>query len=272
MIMRSECRKISRLLWDYAAMALREPDMEQVEAHLTRCRACAHEAETYASVVGIVRTGRFERMPDSQATWHNLRAALERERKPVRGLRITFSTPALAGSLVLAALLALFFSSGISIESENGKHVGRNIVRLPGDTNPTPQQLGANSPGFDQGGPSDKNKQFEGRATQVANSEAIPDNSIRRRGLNKGRREQAVPSLANSISPQRQPRIADYVSGDQADRPYDNSPQRDFVLTPVGMGGSQGKNPHFVMGSIPQSEGGITTASYTKPLEEAPVW
>ena len=83
-----------------------------------------------------------------------------------------------------------------------------------------------------------------------------------------------MDNIIYGTSPKPEPsaQVASYMSGNEADRPFDGSPKRDYVLSPVRMGGSQAGGTHFVMGTIPQSEGGITTASYTKAVEEAPVW
>src|SRR5258707_14490344 len=106
---KSDCREIDRLLWDYAAMALCEPDMEIVEAHIDGCPACAKRVDEYRLVVGVVKKGRVVRMPESKATWQSLRATLERERQSVPPRRERSRFPVFAmGSLAFAALLLLF--------------------------------------------------------------------------------------------------------------------------------------------------------------------
>src|SRR5258708_1767559 len=108
MFAKNECRQIDRLLWDYAAIALCEPDMELVEAHISGCRACAKRVDEYGLVVGVVKTGRIVRMPESRATWQSLRATLEKERRIVpRRERLRFPVLAL-GSMAIAAILILF--------------------------------------------------------------------------------------------------------------------------------------------------------------------
>lgn len=268
MFARIECRQIDRLLWDYAAMALCEPEMEKVEAHISRCRACARKSEAYASVVGVVKTGRMMRMPESGATWHSLRVTLERERRDVPALRRTRNIPALAlGSAVMAAFLIFVFAPRLA--NDEGP------VRPIGDDQEG-QKL-ANS--FGVGPPAVKrpkdNIKTPALSAPIRNVLAQdPPQRVKRQPNSSQDQPVASPNVEYGTSPEPRPSIqtAGYQPGNDADRPLDRSQQKDYVLTPVRMGSSQSGGAHFVMGTIPQSEGGITTASYTKAAEEPPVW
>jgi hypothetical protein len=268
-----ECRVTNRLLWDYAAMALCEPDMERVEAHISRCRACAKQAEVYALVVGVVKTGRIDRMPESRASWQSLRATLEMERRLPSARRTARSLPVLAlGSLAMVVVLTFLFAG----ETANDFNHSTDFSGFPSKGIGDPP---SNSSEFASVGP-DVGK-FNNHAMKtggLGHSDAVQESmdpnrevSVRPGTAADQRDSHSHPlPLQSPLRPTAQP--ARYVSGDQADRPFDSSPRRDYVLTPVGMGGSRGNGAHFVMGTIPRSEGGITTASYTKPVEEAPVW
>lgn len=268
MFEKMECRSIDRLLWDYAAMTLCEPDMEKVEAHIGRCRTCAKKSEAYASVVGVVKTGRLVRMPESGATWHDLRATLEMERRDLPIIRSRRNIPVLAfGSLAIAGLLILVvMPKRLAIEEQpltrptGGGLEGQRIASdggpkspaIKGDYNPS-EKLGSIEvvkPPITQSPIKPRHRNIEHQNQQLANGDLY------------GRSLEPRPSIQN----------ASYRPGDDADRPFDSRQQKDYVLTPVRMGGSQGDGAHFVMGTIPQSEGGITTASYTKAVEEPPVW
>jgi hypothetical protein len=253
-------------------MSLCEPDMERVEAHISGCRACGSRANEYAMVVGVVKAGRIVRMPESQASWQSLRTTLENERRFVpRQARSRFPVLAL-GSLAMAAMLLLFFAPELAKEFKaspgrsgpDTKNVEYPQATDPGDTSgPRHEKIVVTDPGQGSAPPS-----------VVSPAKLVNSDPVRPHPESPHASPSVIDNKVYGTSPKPQPaaELARYVSGDQADRPFDGSPKRDYVLSPVGMGRSQGNGAHFVMGTIPQSEGGITTASYTKPVEEAPVW
>ncbi|HZT44041.1 MAG TPA: hypothetical protein VFA07_17885 [Chthonomonadaceae bacterium] len=107
---RLTCKKVSHLLWDFAAYRLPESDWESVERHLQTCARCRREMEQYRSAVRLVEAARSQPAPASQTTWHALRAQLESERIPaighVAGRRQTrgYAGLTLLGGLAAAAI------------------------------------------------------------------------------------------------------------------------------------------------------------------------
>lgn len=115
---RQPCRKVSRLLWDYAAYRLPESDWESVEQHLRACARCRREMEQYRRAVHLVEAARSRPAPASETTWYALRAQLEsaadldprivvRQRQSLRNIGI-----AIAGGLLPVALAAAILLPG----------------------------------------------------------------------------------------------------------------------------------------------------------------
>src|ERR1041384_7190204 len=83
MFRRNECDEIAQMLWDYADLALDSLEYDRVAAHLAKCESCRCEAEAYRLTTAVVATERNKVIPESDATWMQLRATLELENRAI---------------------------------------------------------------------------------------------------------------------------------------------------------------------------------------------
>ena len=108
-----QCRKVSRLLWDFSACRLPEETMERIEKHLQRCSSCRKECEQYQSAVDLMQVTRRQPVPDSCVTWYSVRSILEAEaqsrpRATVRTKRTLVPAGAAALALIVPVLAIAF--------------------------------------------------------------------------------------------------------------------------------------------------------------------
>ncbi len=259
MINRLECRAVAQMIWDYAAQRLGESDIERIERHLPVCDKCRLDLEGYLRTISLVRSHRVLELPESKATWNELRSTLEFERQNARRSERRGRIPAL--SLAGATVLVLLVAAGVRMllprfdghnrigpfkVTESGISTDASIAKITGSK-------AAKSTGADN----------ENVILPTPNLEP----SLRR---TQGQVADAGPSSSGSKNAVAAPQLARDIPGVRADSPIDLRPKQDFVMTPVKVGaGSEGRQ--FVMGSIPGPDSGITTASYTVS-EDAPVW
>src|ERR1041384_1635755 len=111
---RSECRRVSPLLWEHAEGALRDSEMKVVEQHLKRCPGCTRALAKAQKLQDGLSAYRTQELPASKSTWHALRTQLEagNHRTAVAVQRRSFRVPvwaATAAAGVIAAVLVLPF-------------------------------------------------------------------------------------------------------------------------------------------------------------------
>src|SRR5215470_10664637 len=87
MFRRNECDLIAQMLWDYADNALDSLDTDRVTAHLERCEPCRRESQSFRMAAVGVASERNEIVPESNSTWMELRATLERENRLISAPR-----------------------------------------------------------------------------------------------------------------------------------------------------------------------------------------
>src|SRR5579863_8453324 len=100
-----ECRSVARLLWDYGAERLPDPDRARVQSHIEQCRFCRREAEAYRRTVSLVASDRESKAPDMPAAWQALRVGLDAVRPLPPARRSRAIRPSVAWVLAAGILL-----------------------------------------------------------------------------------------------------------------------------------------------------------------------
>src|SRR5262252_3274314 len=106
MFRRNECDDIAQMLWDYADQTLDSLEYDRVAAHLTRCEPCRSEAESYRQVAAFVAVEHDRTVPDSDATWMELRATLEQQNRAMAAPRPAYRRIGPAWAVAFAGVLA----------------------------------------------------------------------------------------------------------------------------------------------------------------------
>jgi hypothetical protein len=104
------CQEVEPVLWNYVAGRTTEAEYEAVEAHLNVCAACRRQAEEYRVTVALTSAFRDADVPETEATWGDLRAMLEAKAAPtpVRASRPRWTLPVWSGAALAATAVALF--------------------------------------------------------------------------------------------------------------------------------------------------------------------
>lgn len=122
------CKRISPMLWGFAAGTLPEGDLERVEEHLLCCQSCRQEAGEYKLAVRLLNGAQRQPAPESKTGWLAVRACLENEsrfasrpaqpaRKPVFA-NLALGGATLAAAAVCALVLTRVFPDAPVVPSE----------------------------------------------------------------------------------------------------------------------------------------------------------
>lgn len=286
-----ECRRVSRLIWDYAAGRLPETDGRRVERHLLRCPACRVEAESCRKAVGLLAAYREQVVPGSEGTWHALRSRLESPERPAATAPSLRRAPYRAWSGALVAVLLLCW-------------IGVGRWRSPGDDPLIGSMHGANlNVGPQRLTGSDYAAQKSAAAAPTAGSNeatvatdiapdrgpiglALSDKQHRptlarhsptahkpRRHRPNGTRSALRHPLVrhpNPLPAANRLRLAHDILA--VDGPVGLPPSRDFVISPALRPLESGPMRHYVMDSIPLSSSRVSHASHEQGAEEIEAW
>src|SRR5437660_1624213 len=118
MFARRQCRATARMLWDYAARTLGEPDIQRVEGHLRVCEACRTEAAEYARAFCLTTSVRSDDPPASQRGWRELRAVLEGERRPAPAAAIAVAPRLGMVGMAAAGVLVAILVHKMTLQSD----------------------------------------------------------------------------------------------------------------------------------------------------------
>lgn len=272
MLFNRECKRISPLLWDYVGDRLQTPERNRAEIHLRKCGACREQARRYEQTALTVQAYRATAVPESRATWLELRTKLAAEQS---GTFRPVVAPRRGHSLMLAGALAAGVFVAIVVWT----------VR-PDSVAPPPQPTG-DGMRVAQDSQLDPTKPVTGPAaktttgptkthTAAANPAAHPRCSGGGSSASSSEaRHHPRPAHHEDVGPRpTRTNLHPYVQyatlpGFAADRPLEVRPNRDFVITPAVM--SNGPQRDYVMDGISESGQRISSASGAE-AGERPVW
>lgn len=277
---KSECNKISDRLWDYTAQRLSASETTQVETHLQQCAKCQAEAEAYRQTLGLLGAARSMPVPASQTTWRDLRPQLTPAPKPITRSAdwLPRLTLAGAGTAMAATLLVVFLSSGrhpggIANSVNPPQHGSQPDVTAPdpdassGDGTTIAENNA--EPSDNGGGTYDPTKFFSGAAALTwgggshrnapvpspAPREVTPSHRLRPHAThlagNSGHTKKATLP-----TPQPTAQVARLDGSNVTPRA-----QQNYVLKPVSASSDDETTRHYVISSIPVSNGSSAIAS-----------
>ncbi len=267
MMIKRECRAVSRQLWDYVIGRLSESETDRVEMHVARCAACRRELQSTKITAGLVTRYKKEPEPESQATWHALRAEIEHAKKsaaviPSQPVRRGSVLPVWAGTLMASAFLATVWSAFQAADS-NGVSDALSLkkrINSPVVSEPPCMSIQLVGPESDRA-----QSRIASEGSRIQTVGMRPAQSPTRSPMGESPAVETVREPESRTQRNNARRLADKPRGD---KPADD--KRDAVIK---------KNPpfaepqrEFVMGSIPASGSRIAPASYGSDSEEAPVW
>ena len=272
MLIKRECRAVSRLLWDYARQQLCERDSDRVVIHISRCGKCRGELQGYQMAAGLVHTYKQEPEPESKATWHALRAQLEYIQKteapapaprPGRGTVL----PVWAGTIAAGALLAAVWTAfqPADPDSETYELLNKGGINTPILSEPDV----AVSPVARQSAES-----IETPASVGARLQAVgfrPETPRADAGVTDAHPREELPGVEPSMPAARSIGKSDRpTSRGTADKPVKEKKDEE----PDSASAIREPQREFVMGSIPT--GGSRTTPVSDPgaesTDEHPVW
>jgi len=112
------CRKLNRMLPDYASGGLSAADAAEVSRHVAQCSSCADEAERYRR---LFATALKREVPEQSVDWASLGVRMnERIDAPVRSKPL-YTRPAFAvaaGIVLLVGILSVVFLNALRSPSE----------------------------------------------------------------------------------------------------------------------------------------------------------
>jgi hypothetical protein len=76
MLLKLECRRVSPLLWEFAAGRLDEKAAAHVQSHLGRCARCAEDLKAHQAAVTLLSAVSHTDVPASASTWRDLAAKI----------------------------------------------------------------------------------------------------------------------------------------------------------------------------------------------------
>ena len=290
---KSECNRISERLWDYSAQKLTAAETAQIEVHLRQCAHCQAEAEAYRTTFGMLAATQRLPVPASQTSWQDLRPRLAPARRP--GLRSADLLPRLtlagAGSVMAAALLVVFFTSGhrslqigdpadrthrtsptelssSATPSQSGTHSARSAATMEGQTDAgSARTFGSFFPG----------SSAAGSFAFVPTSGTVDTQAVR-----------SAPSSTPKISPRlrvhplvarRMPSreqghsglsAADYAAQLDGGNITPRTPPQNYVLNPVAVSAEEEPTHRYVISSIPVGQSGAVASNDS--TEEGRAW
>ena len=275
MLLKRECRAVSRLLWDYTLQRLSEKAVDRVEIHISRCAGCRQELKSIRTASGLVQAYREEKVPESRATWHALRAQLEHLQKtePVppapqlqrerRGTVLPVWAGTIAAGAVMAAVWSAFqpapeVASVDSLIPQSYPGNGPVLSAPPGVTlEASVRTVESEEPQVE---PSTASR-FQPVSFQPVTPrvEQPPLRSADRPLMPRERPESVKPSAELK----RKPAAKKGIPQSEAKEPVQRTHPEALFAQP---------QREFVMGSIPASGSRIVPVSSGGESEEAPVW